>query len=188
MTVPSRLASCSTTLSCASMTATTTCARLDGLQGLDDAEFLDRLLDARAAPHARRVDQRVALAVALEGHHDGIARGPRLIECHHAILAEQAVDQRALADIRAADDRDLDAGRLGPVLGIRARVPRAPPRARTRRPDRARRRWGAARRARAGETPRRPISGSNPSVLLTASQRRFAAAPRELRRRTGPAA
>ena len=43
---------------------------------------------------------------------------PGSIVGHHSILAEQAVDERALADIRAADDRDLDAGRLGPLLGI----------------------------------------------------------------------
>jgi hypothetical protein len=75
-------------------------------------------LDARAAPDAGRVDQRVALAVALERHHDGVARRAGLIEGDHAILAEQPIDQGALADVGAADHRDLDAGHLGPVLRI----------------------------------------------------------------------
>ncbi len=91
---------------------------LDGLQSLDHAEFLDRFLHAGAAPHARGVDQRVALAVALEGHHDGIARGAGLVVGDQAILAEQSIDQRALAHIGAADDRDLDAGHFRAVLGI----------------------------------------------------------------------
>ena len=70
--------------------------------------------------NARGIDQGVALAVALERHHDGIARRPRLIESHHPVLAQQPVDQRALADIRAADDGDLDAGRLDALVGLRA--------------------------------------------------------------------
>ena len=41
----------------------------------------------------------------------GVARGARLIERHHPVLAEQTVDQRALAHVGPADDRDLDAGR-----------------------------------------------------------------------------
>ena len=96
---------------------------LDGLQGLDHAEFLDRLLDPRAAPQARRIDQRIALAVALEGHHDGIARGARLVVGDQPILAQQAIDQRALADVGAAYDRDLDAGYFGAVLRDRAVSP-----------------------------------------------------------------
>ncbi len=92
---------------------------LDRLQSLDDAEFLDRLFDARAAPDPGRVDQRIALAVAFERHQHGIARGAGLIERHHAILAEQPIDQRALADVRAADDRDFDAGRFRAVLRVR---------------------------------------------------------------------
>ena len=92
---------------------------LDCLQRLDDAELLDGLLHARAAPQARGVDQRIALAVALEGHHDGIAGRARLVECHHAVLAQQPVDQRALADVGAADDGDLDAARLPFVRVIR---------------------------------------------------------------------
>ena len=75
--------------------------RVDRLQRLDDAEFLDRFLDARAAPHAGRVDQRVAPAVALERHVHRIARRARLVERDQALLAEQAVDQRRLADVRA---------------------------------------------------------------------------------------
>ena len=81
---------------------------VDGLQRLDDAELLDRFLDARTAPHAGRVDQRVAAAVALERHVDRVARRARLVERDQALLAEQAVDQRRLADVRPADHRDAD--------------------------------------------------------------------------------
>ena len=91
----------------------------DRLQSLDDAEFLDRILDARAAPDAGRVDERIALAVALERHEYGVPRRSRLIEGDHAILAEQTIDQCALADVGATDYRNLDAGHLGPVLWIR---------------------------------------------------------------------
>ena len=77
---------------------------------------------ARSAPHARGIDQSVALAVAFEGHQHGIARGARLIEGHHAIFAEQAIDQRALADIRPADHRHLDAVDFRAVLRVRAQA------------------------------------------------------------------
>ena len=98
---------------------------LDRLQGFDDAEFLDRFLDARAAPHAGGVDQCVAFAVAFKRHQYGVARGAGLIELHHAILAEQAIDQRALTHIRPADHGDLDALHLGPVGGVRLKPARA---------------------------------------------------------------
>ena len=102
---------------------------LDRLQRLDDAELLDRLLDARAAPQSGRVDQGVTLAVAFERHQHRISGGPGLIERHHAILAEQAVDQGALADVGTADDGHFDAGQLRAVLADRRSNRRARPRA-----------------------------------------------------------
>src|SRR5581483_8268013 len=55
---------------------------------------------------ARGVDQRVAAAGALEGHLDRVARRARLVEGDDALLADQRVHQRGLADVRPADDRD----------------------------------------------------------------------------------
>jgi len=63
-----------------------------------------------AAPaHARRVDQRVARIAVLEVEPDGVARRAGLVERDDALLAEQRVDERRLADVRTPDDGDLDA-------------------------------------------------------------------------------
>ena len=48
--------------------------RIDRLQRLDDAELLHRSVDARAAAHTRRIDERVAHAVALEGNAGSLSR------------------------------------------------------------------------------------------------------------------
>ncbi len=79
---------------------------VDGLQCLDYAPFFDALVDARPAPHARRVDQDIGAAVPFEGYFDGIPRGAGLIEGDEAFVAEEAVDQRRLADIRPTNDTD----------------------------------------------------------------------------------
>ncbi len=90
---------------------------IDRLQRLDDAELLDRFFDARTASHAGGIDQCIRLAIALERHEHRIARGAGLIERDQALFAEQTIDQRRLADVRPADDRDsnvvLSAGRGG---------------------------------------------------------------------------
>ncbi len=80
-------------------------AVLDRLQGLDHRKLLDRLEDLAATPQPGGVDQGVAPAAALEGHGDRVARGARLVEGNHPLLAEQGVDQRGLADVRPADHR-----------------------------------------------------------------------------------
>ena len=90
---------------------------LDRLQRLDDAPFLEVFLDARLAPHARRVDQHEAAPVALERHVHGVARRARLVEGDHALLADQPVDQRRLADVRPADHADADRA-LGGLVGL----------------------------------------------------------------------
>jgi hypothetical protein len=56
-------------------------------------------------------DQRVGLALTLEIHVDRIARGAGHVERNHALLADERVDQRRLADVRTAHDGDLDAAR-----------------------------------------------------------------------------
>ena len=75
------------------------------------------------APEARGIDQRVALAIALERHHDGVPGGTGLIERHQTIFAQQPVDQGALAHVGTSDDRHPDAVELRPVgrVGLEAR-------------------------------------------------------------------
>jgi hypothetical protein len=79
---------------------------LDRLQGLDDRELLDGLEDLALAAQAGGVDQGVVLALALERHGDGIARGARLVEGDDALLAEQRIDERRLADVGPAHHGD----------------------------------------------------------------------------------
>ena len=97
--------------------------RVDGLQRLDDAEFLDRFFDARAASHAGGIDERVATAVALERHEHRVARRARLIERDQALLAQQPIDERRLADVRPADHRDANIVGTGGIA-VLGRAPR----------------------------------------------------------------
>ena len=80
--------------------------RLDRLQRLDDGEELGPLAGLAAAAQARGIDQRVAPAGALERHLDRVARGARLVEGDHPLLADQRVDQGGFADVGPADDGD----------------------------------------------------------------------------------
>ena len=107
-TMPRSVASCSATVLLRVQHANHDVRLIDRLQGLDDAPLLEAVVHACAAAHAGRVDQHVGLAVALEGHVHRVARRARLVERDHALLAEQAVDQRRLADIRPADHADPD--------------------------------------------------------------------------------
>ena len=69
-------------------------ALLDRLQGLDDRELLDHLVNLALATHACGVDQSIKPTVALHVDGDRVARGPRNLRGDHPFLAEQAVDQR----------------------------------------------------------------------------------------------
>ena len=60
------------------------------------------------------------LAVALERHRDRVARGARQVEGDQALLAEPGVDQRRLADVRAAGDGQADR-RVGVARSASAR-------------------------------------------------------------------
>ncbi len=79
---------------------------LDRLQRLDDGEELRRRAGFASAAHASGIDQRIAAPAALERHLDRIARRTRLIEGDDALLADQGVDQRRLADVWPTDDSD----------------------------------------------------------------------------------
>ena len=95
----------------------------DRLQGARDAGTLDRILDPRAAAHAGGVDEQEFAPVALERHQDAVARGAGLLAGDHALLADQAIDQRRLADVRPADDRDADRRGVVRLARIAARRP-----------------------------------------------------------------
>ncbi len=104
-------------------------AGLDGLQGLDDGELFDRLEHLAALAQPGRVDQRVTAPIALEIDFDGVARRARHVERNHALFAHERIDERGLAYVGTAHDRQLDAvivlaffgrfffdGRLGQIL------------------------------------------------------------------------
>ena len=86
---------------------------IDGLQGLGDARLLDRVLDLAAAAHAGGVDERELAAIARERHEDAVAGGAGHVAGDDAVLADQSVDERRLAHVRATDDGDTDAAVVG---------------------------------------------------------------------------
>ena len=167
---------------------------LDRLQRLHDRELLDRLEHLAAPADARGVDQRVATLVALEVEVDRVARRARLVEGDDALLAEQRVDQRRLADVGAADDRDLDPA-VGVALLVAAPRRRAPATARARSPParcrRAPTRSDAARpaparrnrRPRARSRAPRPCSPPAPPGVRSGAAGRRSSCPAA----TGPA-
>ena len=58
------------------------------------------------APHPGGVDENVVVIVVLQWNTDTVTRGAGLVGDHHALLAEQRVDERGLADVRAAGNGD----------------------------------------------------------------------------------
>ena len=79
---------------------------LDGLQRLDDTEFLDRLPDSGPAPNACRVDQEILSIIAFERHCYAVPRRAGLIEHNESFFAEQAIRERRFADVRPTYDRN----------------------------------------------------------------------------------
>src|SRR5688500_15714313 len=67
--------------------------RVDSLQRLDDAEFLDRFFHSGAPPHTCGVYQGVFTSLALERYEYRIASCAGLIERDQAFFAEQAIDE-----------------------------------------------------------------------------------------------
>ena len=61
----------------------------------------------RSLRHAGRVDGHERQAVALEAHVHAVARGARHFADDHPFALGQAVDERALAGVAAADDRQF---------------------------------------------------------------------------------
>jgi len=81
--------------------------------------FSTASLTARATANPGRVDQHDRLSPRSHLHEHAVARGARLGRGDQAVAADEPIDQRRLADVRAADDGDL--GSLEPrgafVLG-----------------------------------------------------------------------
>ena len=86
---------------------------LDRLQGLDDREDLDLLVDLAATTDAGGVDEGVGPPAPLEGDRDRVARGARPVVGDHPLLAEQPVHERGLADVRTADEADHGRSAVG---------------------------------------------------------------------------
>ena len=69
---------------------------------------LDRLADLRLPAHAGGVDDHEAAAVDEQRQIDCIASGARLVGDDHALLTDEAIDERGLADIRPPDHREAN--------------------------------------------------------------------------------
>ncbi len=87
-------------------------------QRAHDAEFFHLFVHARAFANTRRIDQQIASLVAFIHAVHAVARCARDIADNDALFAENLVDERGLADIRLADDRDLDLLALRLVLRL----------------------------------------------------------------------
>ena len=83
-------------------------ALLDALPRLDDRQDLGPLLGLAAPPDPGRVHEAEAPARGLDAGVDRVAGGARDLRHDRAVLAEQRVDERGLADVRPADDRQRD--------------------------------------------------------------------------------
>src|SRR3954449_12267387 len=89
---------------------------LDRALGAQRRVVLDRVLDLGLAAQARGVDEDHLAPIDLEREVDRVARRAGDVGDDHALGAEQAVDERRLADVRAPDDREAD--RVVLLLGL----------------------------------------------------------------------
>ena len=81
-------------------------AFLNGLQRLDYRKLLDGLEHFAASAQTRRIHQDVFPTIAGKRHLDGIPRGAWHVEGDDALLAEQGIDEGALANVGPASYRD----------------------------------------------------------------------------------
>ena len=87
---------------------------VDRLQRAHEAVVLGRLVDAALAAQAGGVDEAQRAVVGLDDGVDRVARRAGHVVHDRALLADEPVEQRRLADVGPADDRD----REDPVVGI----------------------------------------------------------------------
>lgn len=88
---------------------------VDGTQAADHGVVLDVLVHGALLANARGVDHAVVLAVALDHGVDGIARGAGNVRHDGAVGSQDAVEQRRLTGVGAADDSDVQ--RVGEFIG-----------------------------------------------------------------------
>ena len=79
---------------------------VDRGQGPHDREVLGAVVDLAAAAHAGGVDEADRPVVGVHDRVDRVARGAGHVVHHGAVVADEAVEQRGLADVGPADDRD----------------------------------------------------------------------------------
>ena len=70
--------------------------------------FFHRVVDLRLAAHTGGIDKQVLAELVFKVAVDGVARCARNVGDNHAFLAQNAVEKARLADVRLADDRNLD--------------------------------------------------------------------------------
>ena len=85
----------------------------DGAHGVAGGQLLRHLAHARLAPEPRRVEQADRPVAPGEVGGDGVACQARLGTGDHPLLAQQRVDQRRLAGVGTADDREADGAVAG---------------------------------------------------------------------------
>ena len=85
---------------------------IDGLEGFNDRKLFHGFAHVLALAHAGGVDQGVFLAVALVVDVNTVAGGARLIEHHHPLLAQQAIDEGGFAHIGPAHHGHADTVRV----------------------------------------------------------------------------
>ena len=81
---------------------------VDGAHGAHEAVVLHVLVDLAFAAQARCVNDAVLLTDVDDHRIDGVARGARHIRDDGAVVIGEAVGERGLARVRAADDGDVD--------------------------------------------------------------------------------
>ena len=81
---------------------------VDGAHRANEAVVLHVLVDLAFAAQARRVNDAVLLAVVDDHRVDGVARGARHVRDDGAVVVGEAIGERGLARVRAADDGDVD--------------------------------------------------------------------------------
>ncbi len=94
------------------MTSSATSARSMARRRANEGVVLDVLVDLAFLAQARGVDNGVVLAVMLDDGVDGVARGAGDVGHDGAVGRGQAVGQRGLTGVGAADDGDVDAAVL----------------------------------------------------------------------------
>ena len=81
---------------------------IDRLSRKDDADVVDVLLQETRLPDARGVHEQVAVPVAHQQAVHRVARRARDRRDHRALLAQEPVQQRGLANVGPADEGDPD--------------------------------------------------------------------------------